>query len=267
MNAGMIAGMIAGSNVLWPVVSVIGLLVGSFLNVVAIRVPQKMSLVKPSSRCMSCGEPIRWRDMVPVISYVWNRGRCRQCGSRISAVYPAGELLACLSLTLVFRKEGWTPEWMVGSLFAATLVTLTISDLLYMLIPDRILLPAMAALAALRLYIHPLPLWNYFVASAGAFILLYLIAAVFSVWVRGDAMGFGDIKLFAFLGLGLGMQNTGVAFFLSVLLGSLGGLFLRLTGRIGRGQPFPFGPFVAVSAIVSYLWGSDIVKMYTQGWL
>jgi len=212
----------------WLVVApaaVFGLAIGSFLNLVAIRVPKGESVISPPSRCMLCGHRLGAFDLIPVFGYLLLGGRCRYCRGRISLAYPAGELITAAAFAVTAWRVGWTPELPAGLLLASVLIAAAQTDLRTMLIPDRIVAFALGAGLAARIVSHPLPWWEYALGSVlGAGILLIL--AVIS---RGG-MGGGDIKLYLFVGMMLGYKLTLLSIFTASLLGSLYGLGLVAAG-------------------------------------
>lgn len=240
-----------------------GLLIGSFLNVAAIRVLKKQSVVYPPSHCVHCRHPLRPADLIPVMSYVILRGRCRYCHERISPVYPLGEASAALLFALIGWHYGpFHLEWIAGLLLVSVLLVITQTDLKAMLIPDKVVFTGAALAVIVRLFVHPLPLWSYGLAAAAGFGLLYVIAIV----SRGG-MGGGDIKLYLFIGLICGMQATILSLFIASFLGTCWGVLVKLNGRLQTKQPIPFGPFIAVGAVVSFLYGETMVDLYMNWWL
>ncbi|MGN7180853.1 prepilin peptidase [Cytobacillus kochii] len=236
-----------------------GLILGSFYNVVGLRVPMKKSIVKPRSACPDCGHNLQAFELVPVLSYLFQGGKCRHCGVRISPLYPIVELLTGLLFVLALVTLGWTPEL----LFALTLISLFmiifVSDIQYMLIPDRILL-SFAVIFIIERLIWPLsPWWDSLVGCAIGFFLLLAIAVV-----SNGGMGGGDIKLFALLGFALGAKLVLLTFFLATIYGAVFGLLAMLLGKVKRGNPIPFGPFIAAGALSAYFFGKEIWLYYLQ---
>ncbi|WP_135551049.1 prepilin peptidase [Paenibacillus cymbidii] len=244
-------------TILVAVVAIFGLLIGSFLNVVAIRVPKRESIAFPPSHCMHCKHRLGPLDLVPVLSWLLLRGRCRYCHGAISPQYPAGEAATALLFAFMAWQIGVSAELLPALLLVSILVAITLSDLRYMIIPDRVLLFGYMAGLLLRVFIHPLPLWNYVAASLIGCALLYAIAWGSVALLGREGMGGGDIKLFAFLGLLLGIKMTLLTLYLACMIGLLYGLTLLATSRFKRGQPIAFGPFIAAAAILAYGWGDE----------
>ncbi|HZG56051.1 A24 family peptidase [Paenibacillus sp.] len=238
----------------------LGLLVGSFLNVVAIRVLKKESIVFPPSHCVHCRHRLRAYDLVPVVSYLALRGRCRDCRGRISPVYPVGEA----ATAALYAWVGWhygplDLEWVAGLLLVSILVVITHTDLKSMLIPDAVVFPALGLAVLLRAFLHPQPLWSYAAAAAAGFGLLYALAVV-----SKGGMGGGDIKLYLFIGALCGLQATFLSLFAASALGAAYGIAVRGLGRLQPKQAIPFGPFIAVGAFLSFLYGEAWVDGYIR---
>lgn len=247
----------------WSVVVplfIIGALFGSFFNVVGIRLPKGMSVVSPRSSCGNCGRQLNAVDLIPIIGWFIRRGKCHSCGVAISPVYLLGELAGGLLFAalpfLVSKNELWIAYPLVS-----VLLMLTVSDLKYMLLPNKIIYPAMLLFAGLRLFIHPLPIWHY----AVAFVLgggILLAVSMMAVWMGKPAMGFGDIRLMALVGLVMGIKLVLLCIFLSALLGSIIGLALIASGILDRKSPIPYGPFIAIACLVSFFYGDPLIMWY-----
>lgn len=244
--------------------SILGLLLGSFLNVVALRIPKKESFVYPPSHCVHCKHRLGPADLVPVFSYLFLLGRCRYCKERISPLYPFGEALTACMFGVVAWKLGPVPELLPGLFMAAILSAITVTDLRYMLIPDKIVAFAVAVGLLLRWWIHPLPLWQHLISMLIGGGILYLIAWSSIVLLKKEGMGGGDIKLFVFIGLMLGPSLTLLTLFAASLLGTVYGLLQLILGRLNREKPMPFGPFICFGAMLCYLWGQRAIDAYLQ---
>ena len=238
---------------------VLGSVLGSFYNVVGLRVPLNQSIVKPRSHCSSCDRTLTAIDMVPVISYLGLRGKCRSCGAKVSPIYPVIELVTGLLFMLAFYHFGFTAEFFVGLTFLSLLVIIIISDITYMIIPDKVLLFFAPLLIVERLFIPRDPWWDMIIGAVFGFILLLLIAIL-----SKGGMGGGDIKLFFVIGLVLGFKLTLVTFMLASFLGAFYGVFGMILGKYKKRQPIPFGPFIAMGAILAYFYGNDLVHWYVS---
>jgi leader peptidase (prepilin peptidase) / N-methyltransferase len=261
-------------NVMVPVLAgVFGSLVGSFLNVVIWRLPRGESIVFPASRCPGCGARLGALDLVPVLSWLALRGRCRSCGMAISARYPLVELLAAgmfVAVTLASPPlEFGLAQWVAAVGLGAALIALFFIDLDHKLLPDSITLgglPGLLILAALGggqgLTVDLVP--ALLGAGVGAGILALI--AGYGAWVMSwfgredeDVMGFGDVKLAALMGAALGWERLLVALFLGFFIGAVVGTVLR---RLGGDREIPFGPFLAAGAMTALFAGDAIIAWY-----
>jgi leader peptidase (prepilin peptidase)/N-methyltransferase len=235
-----------------------GLIAGSFVTVVAHRVPRGESIVGPRSRCPGCGAQIAAYDNVPVFSWMLLRGRARCCGERISARYPLTELaLGALYAATVLVLWGDPGEIALGIVFVTTLMAVTLTDLERRIIPNKILVVAAVLGAVIAAVADPGSLPERAIAAAAAGGLLFAAALAYP---RG--MGLGDVKLAATMGLFLG-RNVGPAILVALLAGSLVGLaMIARHGASARKQAIPFGPFLALGGVVGLLLGDQMVDWY-----
>jgi leader peptidase (prepilin peptidase)/N-methyltransferase len=242
---------------------VLGATVGSFLNVVAYRLPRRESLVRPGSRCPGCGTAIKTYDNVPVLGWLLLRGRCRSCRTRISPRYPLIEALtAALAVTVELTKHS-PGEVVLGLALIAVLVPVALIDLEHRIIPNKITLPAALAAVAIgaALDLRGVPEQLIAGAGAGGFLLAFAL-----VYPRG--MGMGDVKLAAVLGLFLG-RSVAVAILAGVLLGTIVGaaVMARVGVEKGRKTAVPFGPFLALGGLVGLFAGPAIIHWYLHAGL
>jgi leader peptidase (prepilin peptidase)/N-methyltransferase len=235
-----------------------GLIAGSFVSVVAYRVPRGESIVGPRSRCPACGAQIAAYDNVPVLSWALLRGRARCCGARISPRYPLVELaLGALYAATVLVLWDEPGEIALGLVFVTMLAAITLTDLERRIIPNRILLVASIAGGAIAAATDPGSLPERAIAAAGAGGLLFIAALAHP---RG--MGLGDVKLAAAMGLFLG-RNVAPAILVALLAGTIVGLaMIARQGASARKQAIPFGPFLALGGIVGLLAGDQLVDWY-----
>ena len=232
-----------------------GLALGSFLNVVAARVPLRRSIVRPPSACMSCGREIAWYDNVPVVSWLILRGRCRSCGTGIPARYPAVELVTGLLVAACVWRFGLHPEALVASFFCLALVTVSATDLEHRIIPNRIVLPAAVVVLVGQTLVHPSPEWAIAAVGASGFLL-----AAALVYPAG--MGMGDVKLALLLGAMLG-RTVPVALFLGMLAALVPGVYLLAKyGSKGRKMGVPLAPFLGLGAVAALFWGHRILHLW-----
>ena len=232
-----------------------GLAIGSFLNVVAARVPLKRSVVSPGSACMSCGHELAWYENIPVLSYLALRGRCRGCGARIGLVYPAVELLTALLVAGSFLAFGWSGKSFVAAFFCATLVTISATDLSHRIVPNVIVLPAAAIVLVAMTLLEPSAEWV--LGAFGASFFLFLAALAYP-----KGMGMGDVKLALLLGAMLGrvVPVALMAGMLSALVPSAV-LFAR-HGSAARKMGIPFAPFLSFGGVVGLFFGDDLLDAY-----
>lgn len=237
-----------------------GLAIGSFLNVVAYRLPRGESLVSPGSHCPSCDAPVRPRDNVPVLGWLLLRGRCRDCGAAISWRYPAIELATGVLFALVVATQDEALRVALGLLLVTTLVPVTLIDLDTRLIPNRITLPAALAALAAGLLLEPEFVPEQLIAGAAAFAFFFLAALLYP-----KGMGMGDVKLAGVLGLYLG-RAVAPAIFLALISGVVVGLVImaRVGQAQGRKTAVPFGPFLALGGLVAFFWGDALVDAYVD---
>jgi leader peptidase (prepilin peptidase)/N-methyltransferase len=233
-----------------------GLAVGSFLNVVAARLPLHRSLVKPRSACMSCGVEIAGRDNIPIVSYLVLRGRCRHCKAKISLRYPATELVTALLAGACAVRFGFTPYALLAAGFCVVLVAVSVIDIEHRIIPNKIVLPA-AAVALVAQEIRA-PSLEWPLAALAASLFLFIAAVAYP---RG--MGMGDVKLALLLGAMLG-RTVAVAMMVGLLAAVVPSLFLFAKhGRSARGMAIPLGPFLAFGGVVALFAGQEILDWYT----
>lgn len=237
----------------------IGACVGSFLNVVADRLPQGKSIVLPPSHCENCQRRLSVDDNIPVVSYLWLRGRCRYCHAAIPQRVFWVELGTAAMFAFLYGKYSFTYLLPVMLIYGCIFIVLTVIDLEHGLLPNKVVYPAMAisfavAVASQVLHLSPLPdLKSAVIAGAIGFVFL-LIPAVIS---RG--MGWGDVKLAAFIGLATGFPLVLLALFISIVSGGVVAGILLLLKIKGRKDAIPFGPFLSLGTLVALLWGNSIL--------
>jgi leader peptidase (prepilin peptidase)/N-methyltransferase len=243
---------------LTPVIALGGLLIGSFLNVVAHRLPRGESLAHPPSRCPGCGAGVRPYDNVPVLSWLLLRGACRDCRAPISARYPLVEAATALLFALVALVHGLSPQTALGLVLVALLVPITLIDLDERIIPNRLTGPGALAAIGLLAALEPGALPEHLAAGAGA-ALFFGLAAV----ARPGGMGMGDVKLAGMLGLFLG-ASVAFALLVALVAGTVVGVAImaRVGAAAGRKTAVPFGPFLALGGVVALLAGAPVLDAY-----
>jgi leader peptidase (prepilin peptidase)/N-methyltransferase len=238
-----------------PLVFVPGLAIGSFLGVVATRVPLSRSIVRPGSACMECETPIKWYDNMPVLSYAALRGRCRKCGVRIPPRDLAIELSTALLLVACVLEFGLTLRTAAAAIACGTFVVVTATDIERRIVPNKVVLPAAAAVLVLDTVWHPSPVWA--IGSLGLAGVLFLVALVYP-----GGMGMGDVKLALLIGALLG-KTTPVGFMLALFLSLVPTIFLIARhGRGARKLAIPFAPFLCGGAVIALFAGNAILNAY-----
>jgi leader peptidase (prepilin peptidase)/N-methyltransferase len=242
-----------------PVSALLGALIGSFLNVVIVRLPRGESLVAPRSRCRTCGTALQWFDNIPVLSFLALRGRCRTCGEAISPRYPVVEAVSALAFALAAWRMTTLGDLLIAWAFLAAMIAVAGIDLDHRIIPDRITVPGIV-LGFVTSFLGTGVSWldSLLGALAGGGILFAVIV------VSGGGMGGGDMKLGAMIGAFLGYRLALLALFLAVIVGGMVALGLLSTGIRKRKDAIPFGPFLAVAGAVAILWGEAILAWYLR---
>lgn len=234
----------------WP-----ALALGSFLNVVAARVPLRRSVVRPASACMSCGHELAWYDNVPVVSWLVLRGRCRSCGARISPLYPTVELATAGLVAGCFVAFGLSGKAFVASFFCVVLVVLSAIDLNHRIVPNRIVLPAALVVLVAQTALDPSVEWTLGALGASGFLFAAALA-------YPAGMGMGDVKLALLLGAMLG-RTVGVGLMLGMIAALVPSVVLLARhGSAARKMGIPFAPFLAFGALVALYAGQPLLDAY-----
>lgn len=244
------------------IVTLVGLAIGSFLNVVIHRLPRRESLVSPGSRCPSCGYALGAVDNVPVLSWVLLGGRCRKCRARISVRYPVVELVTAAVFVAHYYVFGWTPLLAVRLVFASSLVALFAIDLEHHLLPDAITLPGIVAGLLASLFLPP-GIRDALIGILAGGGVLWLIGEAYYRYAGEEGMGGGDVKMLAMIGAFLGWQLVIVTLVFSSIAGAVIGLAVIAIRRGGMKYALPYGTFLSVAALVASLYGEQIVRWYT----
>ncbi|TML44813.1 MAG: prepilin peptidase [Actinobacteria bacterium] len=239
-----------GALAFWP-----ALALGSFVNVIAARVPLRRSVVHPRSACMSCGTELAWYDNVPVASYAILGGRCRSCGVHIGLIYPAVELATGLLVAGCFVRFGLSGQAAVAAFFCVVLVAVSAVDLEHRIIPNRIVLPAASIVLVAQTALRPSPVWA--LAALGAALFLLVAALAYPA-----GMGMGDVKLALLMGAALG-RTVSVAMMAGMLAAVVPSLYLLARhGGAARKMGIPFGPFLALGSVVALFAGGPLLHAY-----
>lgn len=243
----------------------VGLCVGSFLNVCIYRIPNGRSIVRPASACPGCGTPIRWYDNIPVFSYIILRGRCRSCQTKVSLRYPMVEMLTGLFALVVWLHFGPTWQSMVYFLFIAALLVITFVDIDHQIIPNEISIPGIPIGFALS-FLPGAPVWQDaligIVVGGGS---LYAIIWIYFLLTRRQGMGLGDVKLLAMIGAFTGWRGVLFTIMASSFIGTVVGLAEMIRTRQGMKLAIPFGPFLAIGAVIYIFFGPQLIDWYLHG--
>lgn len=242
------------------IILLLGLSIGSFLNVCIYRIPEKKSIAFPPSHCPSCSHNLNALDLIPLLGYVINKGKCRYCGAKISLQYPLVELLTGIAFLVLFNKFFLSVEFLKYAVVTSLLIVITVIDLERQEIPDELIIFGLIAGLLINLY-H---IKAHMVLGILGFMLgggLFLIIAM----VTNGAMGGGDIKLMAVLGLFFGWKYVIMIALFSFIIGAIVSLLLVAFKIKGRKDFIPFGPFIAAAAILVVFYGTEILQIYLQG--
>ncbi len=235
----------------------IGLMVGSFLNVVIYRLPEGESIVFPPSHCPDCNHKLKFHDLIPVISFLSLSGKCRYCGSKISWQYPLVELITGILYLLLYLQYGYSTKILILMLLISALIVISLIDLKYKIIPNIISYSFIIIGLILALFFNHISILNSvfgIVIPAGLLLILALL------YKKG--MGMGDVKLVAMIGAFIGWKYTLLGIFFGSLFGSVIGLVMIGSGIIDRKSRIPFAPFIGFGTLISILYGQVIVDFY-----
>lgn len=246
---------------LWVIVFALGAVIGSFLNVCIHRIPLGQSIIRPGSHCPACRAPIRAYDNIPILSFLFLRGCCRRCRKPISWRYPLVEALNGTGYLALLWQFGLSWAALVYALLYSSLLVVTFIDLDHQIIPDVITYPGIVIGIAAG-YFLPVGLWGSIIGFFVGGGLFYLVAELSYRILKQEGMGGGDIKLIAMIGAFLGWQQVLLTIFLASLTGAVVGLALMAAKGFGRRMPIPFGPFLALGAVMALFWGGAIVDWY-----
>ncbi len=249
--------MVAMDGLAVTVAVLFGLVIGSFLNVCIYRLPRHESIAFPASHCPTCGVHIRPWDNVPVLAWLWLRGRCRDCHAPISWRYPLVEAVNGVAYGVIAARYGVSLETLAVAVFVSALLVITLIDLDYQIIPDRISLPGIPLAWVAAVGLGSL---TWLDATLGAVLPAGLFLAVF--FLSRGGMGLGDVKLVAMIGAFLGWQLALLTILVAACAGSLVGVAMMLFQGKGRKTAVPFGPFLSLGAVVSLAWGPQILRWY-----
>ncbi|WP_017472730.1 prepilin peptidase [Amphibacillus jilinensis] len=238
---------------------IFGLVLGSFYNVVGLRVPQKNFLQSDRSYCPNCKKVLRWFELLPVLSYLIQKGKCRGCHNAISKLYPIIELLTGTSFTLSYWRFGLSFELIVAFLVISLAVIIIVTDSRYFLIPNKILIFFLPFVIGARVLVPLEPWWSPILGAIIGFGLIFLI-----IIVSKGGMGAGDMKYFALLGIIFGYPSILLVFLLATFYGALVNTVLLLMRRVDRKSKVPFGPYISLAVLTVLIYGESIIDWYVS---
>jgi leader peptidase (prepilin peptidase) / N-methyltransferase len=275
--------IVAPATIIAIFVVLFGLIIGSFLNVCIVRIPEGKSIVTPASACPKCGAPVQPYDNIPVVSYLLLRGKCRSCKTKISAMYPLVEALTALLFYACYRAFGLTPEALKWAVFSCLMIVLVFTDLRERILPNVVNFTGFALALILSLFTKPVdgtalfiarhiftsplpaPLLSFLDALLGGALgsgLLWLVSEAY-FRIRGrEGMGLGDVKMMLMAGAFLGIKRTLLTIFAGSILGSILGIAFILAGRKGSDYELPFGSFLGMAALLVVFFGTPVVNWY-----
>lgn len=236
---------------------VLGTVLGSFFIVVGLRLPQGISFSSGRSACPGCEHQLSWTELLPVISFICQRGKCRHCWQRISLIYPLIELSTGLLFAFAYWYFGFVPELIMAVLLISLLMIVFVTDITYMLIPNNVLVFFLPFILVMRMVSQLTPWYDALIGAGVGLVVLGTIIVV----SRGG-MGAGDMKLFGVIGVVLGWQATLLTLFVAAFLGAMIGSAIIVIQKTDRKQPIPFGPYIVLAALLSYFYGGDIITFY-----
>lgn len=239
---------------------IFGVAIGSFINVCIYRIPAETSIVKPSSRCPSCGHPIRFYDNIPILSFLILRARCRDCGAKISWRYPLIELITGLMALLLFGKFGLSLVFLVFFIFTAVLIVIAFIDLDHQIIPDILSLPGIPVFFLAAVFIVKLPWLEALIGLLIGGGVLLAIAYGYELITKREGMGGGDIKLLAMIGGFLGWKSLIFVLLFSSLTGAVVGIAAMVIKKQDTKYAIPFGPFLSMAAVAWIFWGDAFMR-------
>ena len=260
--------LLTESPLIWPYALLLGLIIGSYLNLVIYRLPLGLSTVRPASHCIACEAKVAARDNVPVLGYLLLRGRCRSCGVGISPRYPIVEASTGLLFVACVARFGPTSESLVAALFCSLMVALALIDVDHFILPNELTYGGLVVALLIHLVqlIHPIwPRTTLIDAILGAAAGAAFILVINGLWWlvrRVQGFGLGDAKMLAMMGAFLGIQGTVVAVFVATMAGGMVGLFFIARRKLDLGSKLPFGSFLGFGGLVALFVGPEIVRWY-----
>ncbi len=223
---------------------------------------EKYNLIVPRSACPKCGHMITALENIPIISYLFLRGKCRECGTPISIRYPFVEALSAILVLVVAMKFGVSYEMLFGALFTWTLISLTFIDIDTQYLPDQLTLPILWLGILLSLDNMYVDTQSSIIGAVAGYMVLWTVYQVFKLVTKKEGMGFGDFKLLAMIGAWCGWQVLPAVIIISSVIGSIAGILMIITKYHEKGKPIPFGPYLAGAGWIVFIWGQEINSFY-----
>lgn len=236
-----------------------GTIFGSFFNVVGLRVPTKTLFKQKRSYCDSCQRTLGWTELVPIWSYVIQKGRCKGCGQKISVLYPIMEALTGFLFAYSYYQFGWSSSFTLSLLLISLIIPITVSDFTYQKIPNRLLLFFTPLFIIYRVIFPLTPIWSSLIGAVFAFVLVFLI-----IYLSNGGMGMGDLKYYTLFGFVFGLPEFLLLFFLSTLYGVVAGFGIMKFKKTGRKTKIAFGPYIGLAALTVLYFGEAIIQWYIQ---
>jgi leader peptidase (prepilin peptidase) / N-methyltransferase len=251
----------------FALVFVFGAAIGSFLNVCIFRLPENNSIVKPLSQCPHCHHPIRFYDNIPLISYLILKGKCRDCGEKISWRYPLVEFITAVLALILFAKFYLTLNFLIFFVFTAVLIVITFIDFDHQIIPDVLTLPGIPIFFLLAVFIVKVPWLEALIGLLIGGGVLFMIAFVYELITKREGMGGGDIKLLAMIGGFLGWKSLIFILLFSSFLGAIVGITIMVIKKQDMKYAVPFGPFLSIASVAYLFWGDIFLGfLFTRGY-
>ncbi len=253
------------------IISLLGLSLGSFINVCAYRIPRGISVFLPRSFCPTCNHSLMWYELIPVAGYALDHGRCRYCKEHISASYPIIEIISTGIIVALLLKYSLTLEFALSSIFCLLMLLIAIIDWKHLVIPNQIVIVGFILGLAIKALVNSTILVNAIISSIGSLIMVAIILLLSNRFFKKKTMGWGDVKLAAVIGLFLGFQNFLIVLWLAAIIGTFYGTFIVLKNNHksqidNRQLKIPFGSFLAITACV-VLYFQDTISELIQSWL
>ncbi|MCX5815602.1 MAG: prepilin peptidase [Proteobacteria bacterium] len=242
------------------VIFIFGLIVGSFINVCIYRLPRSKSIILPRSFCPSCEKSIKFYDNIPIVSYIFLRGKCRHCGAKISIKYPVVEFITAFLFLLFYKKYGLSYEFLINILFVSLIITISFIDLEFQIIPDVLSIGGLFAGFALAFFRKPIFFYHdalYGILIGGG--ILFAIAYGYQLITKREGMGGGDIKLLGMIGAFCGLKGVIFSLMSGSVIGTLVGIPLMLIKGKDTKYAIPFGPFLSLGALLFLIMGDRFI--------